>query len=132
MPVWSFDRSPKITADVAIGRGPGMPSRLLLPLTDVGVDETTGLPPCPSLRGQPCRDYEDAFENASAPLTLPGDSGTQPSGESAAPARTCAPKKGKKKGKRKGKKAATAAKKKKKKKKPCGKKKKKKKGKKKK
>jgi uncharacterized protein len=132
MPVWSFDKSPKITADVAIGRGPGMPSRLLLPLTDVGVDETTGLPPCPSLRGQPCRDYEDAFENASAPLTLPGDSGTQPSGESAAPARTCAPKKGKKKGKRKGKKAATAAKKKKKKKKPCGKKKKKKKGKKKK
>ncbi len=117
MPVWSFDRSPKITADVAIGRGPGMPSRLLLPLTDVGLDEATDLPPCPSLRGQPCRDYEDSFENAAAPLTVPEK--TPGAGEQApgtAP-KTCVGGKTKKKGVKK--------KKKKRKKKRCGKKKKK-------
>jgi hypothetical protein len=33
-----------------------MPSRLVLPLVG-GVNVPTGLPPCPGLRGQPCRDY---------------------------------------------------------------------------
>ena len=30
-----------------------------------GVDVPTELPPCPGLRGQPCRDYQ-AFENRDA------------------------------------------------------------------
>ena len=34
-----------------------MPSRLLLPVVS-GVSAPTGLPPCPGLRGEPCRDYE--------------------------------------------------------------------------
>jgi hypothetical protein len=120
MPVWSFDRSPKITADVAIGRGPGMPSRLLLPLTDVGLDETTDLPPCPSLRGQPCRDYEDSFENAAASLTVPEQTPSASEQSPGTAPKTCAGGKTKKKGVKKKKKS------KKRKKKRCGKKKKKK------
>ena len=34
-----------------------MPSRLLLPVVP-GVSAPTGLPPCPGLRGEPCRDYQ--------------------------------------------------------------------------
>ena len=99
MPVWSFDRSPKITAGVAIGRGPGMPSRLLLPLTDVGLDEATDLPPCPSLRGQPCRDYQ-AFENTAVELPGPDDPGTTPGPQPTPPASGPAPPASKKKKKR--------------------------------
>ena len=33
------------------------PSRLMLPVVP-GVSVPTGLPPCPGLRGEPCRDYE--------------------------------------------------------------------------
>jgi len=40
------------------------PSSVLLPVVP-GVDVPTGLPPCPSLRGQPCRDYE-AYANTPA------------------------------------------------------------------
>jgi predicted acyl esterase len=72
-PVWSFaETEPAGQAEVAIGYGPGMPSRLLLPVTADG-DAPTGLPPCPGLRGEPCRDYQP-FENAAAPLTAPGGS----------------------------------------------------------
>ena len=55
---------------MAIGYGASMPSRLELPVIP-GVDTTTGLPPCPGLRGEPCRDYV-ASQNQPAPLTLPG------------------------------------------------------------
>ena len=33
-----------------------MPSRIILPVVP-GVAVPTGLPPCPSLRGEPCRRY---------------------------------------------------------------------------
>jgi uncharacterized protein len=61
-PVWSFgETDPSGTATVAIARSTKMPSSLLLPVVpDVTVP--TGLPPCPGLRGEPCRDYQ-AFVN---------------------------------------------------------------------
>ena len=56
-PVWSFEEAkPAGKALVAVGYGKKMPSRLLLPVIP-GVDVPTGLPPCPGLRAQPCRDY---------------------------------------------------------------------------
>ena len=68
-PVWSFAQPvPDGQAQMAIGQGPDMPSRLELPVVP-GVTAGAGLPPCPGLRGEPCRDYEP-FENASAPLDL--------------------------------------------------------------
>jgi hypothetical protein len=55
--VWAFgDTVPKAPTQVTVGHGAGMPSRLLLPVVD-GVDVPTGLPPCPGLRGEPCRPY---------------------------------------------------------------------------
>ena len=64
-----------------IGYGNGMPSRLVLPEVPVG-DVPDQLPPCPGLRGEPCRDYVP-FENdtsvldgyvrpkAASPITVP-------------------------------------------------------------
>jgi hypothetical protein len=70
-PIWAFaEADPSSQANVAIGYGGSMPSRLLLPVVP-GVDTTTGLPPCPGLRGEPCRDYVET-PNQAAPLTLPG------------------------------------------------------------
>jgi predicted acyl esterase len=56
-PIWSF-RQPrrKGTAKVELANSRRMPSRLLLPVVP-GVEVPTELPPCPALRGQPCRDY---------------------------------------------------------------------------
>src|SRR4051812_16564730 len=56
-PIWAFSETkPKGgTARVRIGYGRKRPSRLLLPVVS-GVDVPTGLPPCPGLRGEPCRD----------------------------------------------------------------------------
>ena len=45
---------PKKPVDVAVARSASMPSRLVLPVVP-GVSVPTALPPCPSLRGQPCR-----------------------------------------------------------------------------
>jgi predicted acyl esterase len=57
-PVWSFSETdPAGQAEVAIGHGRKRPSRLLLPVVP-GVGAPTGLPPCPGLRGEPCRDYQ--------------------------------------------------------------------------
>ncbi|HEY8629919.1 MAG TPA: CocE/NonD family hydrolase C-terminal non-catalytic domain-containing protein, partial [Gaiellaceae bacterium] len=62
-PIWSFgETQPTGQAQVAIGYGPDMPSRLVLPVVP-GVSVPTGLPPCPGLRGEPCRDYQP-FANA--------------------------------------------------------------------
>jgi predicted acyl esterase len=62
-PIWSFNETePAGTAEIEIGYGAGMPSRLALPLVP-GVDVPDQLPPCPGLRGEPCRDYV-AFQNA--------------------------------------------------------------------
>jgi len=57
-PIWAFSETkPKAgTARIRIGYGKKRPSRLLLPVVS-GVDVPTGLPPCPGLRGEPCRDY---------------------------------------------------------------------------
>ena len=61
-PIWSFSETePAGQAQVAIGYGKKMPSRLILPVAPGG-SAPTGLPPCPGLRGEPCRDYRP-FEN---------------------------------------------------------------------
>jgi uncharacterized protein len=57
-PIWSFSEAdPAGPAEVAIGYGRKRPSRLLLPVVP-GVSASTRLPPCPGLRGEPCRDYQ--------------------------------------------------------------------------
>jgi predicted acyl esterase len=62
-PIWSFgETDPPGQAQVAIAYGKKMPSRLLLPVVP-GASAPTGLPPCPGLRGEPCRDYQP-FVNA--------------------------------------------------------------------
>jgi predicted acyl esterase len=57
-PVWSFSQSVPAgtTATVQISSSPSHPSFLVLPLIP-GVQVTTPLPPCPSLRNEPCRPY---------------------------------------------------------------------------
>jgi predicted acyl esterase len=57
-PVWSFSKTqpPTGTANVSIAFSPNMPSSLILPVVP-GVNVPTGLPPCPSLRNEPCRLY---------------------------------------------------------------------------
>ena len=52
----TFDTNGTVTNDVA--RTHLMPSRLVLPV--VHADPPAGLPPCPGLRGQPCRTYAAA------------------------------------------------------------------------
>jgi predicted acyl esterase len=56
-PQWTFDvlDDPQ-GAVVKIARDPVHASKIVLPVVS-GVDVPAGLPPCPSLRGQPCRSY---------------------------------------------------------------------------
>jgi hypothetical protein len=55
--VWSFSQTqPRGTARVAVAFSRRMPSSMILPVVG-GVDVPTGLPPCPSLRNEPCRPY---------------------------------------------------------------------------
>jgi predicted acyl esterase len=57
-PIWSFSQTqPKGKATVAIGYSKKMRSSLMLPVVP-GISVPTGLPPCPGLRGEPCRDYQ--------------------------------------------------------------------------
>jgi predicted acyl esterase len=64
-PIWSFSETrPKGQATVSIAHSKRRPSRLLLPVVP-GVNVPTGLPPCPGLRGEPCRDYQP-FVNRTA------------------------------------------------------------------
>jgi uncharacterized protein len=64
-PIWSFAQTePKGKAKVAIAYSKKTPSKLLLPVVP-GVSVPTALPPCPGLRGEPCRSYE-AFVNRAA------------------------------------------------------------------
>jgi predicted acyl esterase len=56
-PVWSFGEEPKRKTKVTLAYGKRMPSGLTLPVIP-GVDVPTGLPPCPGLRAEPCRDYK--------------------------------------------------------------------------
>lgn len=58
-PLWKFDVLPadgEVTN--TIGRSAAHASRVVLPVVP-GIDVTTALPPCPALRGQPCRAYEE-------------------------------------------------------------------------
>jgi predicted acyl esterase len=60
-PEWKFDALPRPSGTVVtntIAHAAAYPSRVVLPLVPDD-DVTTPLPPCPSLRGQPCRGYED-------------------------------------------------------------------------
>jgi predicted acyl esterase len=66
-PVWAFAKSnPKQRATVAVGFSKRMPSRLILPVVP-GVSVPTGLPPCPGLRGEPCRTYQPFANRAATP-----------------------------------------------------------------
>jgi predicted acyl esterase len=57
-PIWAFaGAEPQGGADVEIAYGGETPSSLLLPVVP-GVSVPTGLPPCPGLRGEPCRTYQ--------------------------------------------------------------------------
>jgi hypothetical protein len=57
-PIWSFARtSPKHGAKVAISSARRKTSRLTLPVIE-GAGIPTDLPPCPGLRGEPCRDFQ--------------------------------------------------------------------------
>ncbi len=56
-PIWAFaETGPGGTPRVAIAHSSKRPSRLLLPVVP-GIEAPTALPPCPGLRGEPCRDY---------------------------------------------------------------------------
>ena len=64
-PIWDFEETePAGKADVAIAFSKEDPSDLLLPVVP-GVNVPTSLPPCPGLRGEPCREYVP-FSNRSA------------------------------------------------------------------
>jgi uncharacterized protein len=56
-PIWAFDQAvPTHDAKVTVAFSRKHPSRLILPLVP-GVSAPTPLPPCPGLRGEPCRNY---------------------------------------------------------------------------
>jgi predicted acyl esterase len=65
-PVWSFGQTQPegTTANVSIAFGRGMPANLTLPVVP-GVTVPTGLPPCPSLRNEPCRLYQALVNDGS-------------------------------------------------------------------
>src|SRR5450755_479972 len=63
-PIWAFAGTiPKGIATVSLAFSASLRSSLLLPVVP-GVAVPTGLPPCPGLRGEPCRTYQ--------PLVNPG------------------------------------------------------------
>jgi predicted acyl esterase len=56
-PVWSFGKPVPGKSKVAISFSSSKPSTLVLPVIP-GVDVSSGLPACPSLRSEPCRLYK--------------------------------------------------------------------------
>ncbi len=58
-PIWSFSQTEPAGASAteSIAFSPSMPSSLTLPIVP-GLSVPTALPPCPSLRNEPCRPYE--------------------------------------------------------------------------
>ena len=58
-PIWAFARAKpkKGKTRVEIASSKRRPSKLTLPVV-AGVGVPAGLPPCPGLRGQPCRDFD--------------------------------------------------------------------------
>jgi predicted acyl esterase len=66
-PIWSFaETSPSGRATVSIAYSARMPSRLILPVVS-GIGVPTGLPPCPGLRGEPCRQYTPFVNRTARP-----------------------------------------------------------------
>jgi hypothetical protein len=66
-PIWSFSETqPSGRATVSIAHSKAMPSSLILPVVP-GVNVPTGLPPCPGLRGEPCRDYSPYLNRPTTP-----------------------------------------------------------------
>jgi hypothetical protein len=66
-PIWSFgETQPKGKATVSIAFSKSRPSSLLLPVVP-SVNVPTGLPPCPGLRGEPCRDYKPFVNRTATP-----------------------------------------------------------------
>jgi uncharacterized protein len=66
-PIWDFEETePAGKANVAIAYSKEDPSNLLLPVVP-GVNVPTGLPPCPGLRGEPCREYVPFTNRAATP-----------------------------------------------------------------
>ena len=64
-PVWSFSQTqPSGTATVSVAHSRAMPSGLVLPVVP-GVKVPTPLPPCPSLRNEPCRPYRPTTNKTS-------------------------------------------------------------------
>ena len=56
-PIWAFAQlHPSAPAQVWLAQSRTMPARLVLPVVS-GVSVSSGLPPCPGLRGEPCRSY---------------------------------------------------------------------------
>jgi uncharacterized protein len=65
-PVWSFSQTqPSGTGTVSIAYSSSMPSSLVLPVVP-GVTVPTPLPPCQSLRNEPCRSYQPMVNNTAA------------------------------------------------------------------
>jgi predicted acyl esterase len=65
-PIWSFGQTtPTNGGSVSIAFSPTMPSSLILP-TVPSATVPTPLPPCPSLRNQPCRTYQAFVNNVAA------------------------------------------------------------------
>jgi predicted acyl esterase len=63
-PVWGFaDTQPSGTATVTIAHSHKLSSRVILPVVP-GLSVPTGLPPCPGLRGEPCRSYQPHANHA--------------------------------------------------------------------
>jgi hypothetical protein len=66
-PIWDFEETePAGKADVAIAYSKQDPSDLLLPVVP-GVNVPSALPPCPGLRGEPCREYVPLANRAATP-----------------------------------------------------------------
>jgi uncharacterized protein len=66
-PIWDFEEAePAGNANVAIAYSPEDPSDLLLPVVP-GINVPSALPPCPGLRGEPCRAYVPLTNRAATP-----------------------------------------------------------------
>jgi hypothetical protein len=66
-PIWDFEETePAGKANVAIAFSKEDPSNLLLPVVP-GVSVSSSLPPCPGLRGEPCRDYVPLTNRVATP-----------------------------------------------------------------
>ena len=65
-PIWSFAHTEPegTTAQESVAFSPSMPSSLTLPVVP-GVSIPTELPPCPSLRNEPCRSYQPSANDGS-------------------------------------------------------------------